>query len=77
MTAKFATLKRQARLVSEQRGHALSKFSSVPQWAQEMGAKSEATCDTCYAWVSVTTRPLPNDIGMGGSALAINCVGSK
>lgn len=69
----FAKLKRAARAAAEARGHRLEKFASVPAWALAMGAKSEAACETCGAWVQVITRPMPNEIDIAGSAVAVNC----
>ena len=77
MTVNFARLKRHARFLAKARGHALDKFSSVPAWAIEMGAKSEARCSVCQSWIQVNTRPMPNEIAVSGSAISINCFGSK
>jgi len=71
--ATMAQLRREARAAAEARGHALGKFPSVPAWAAAMGGSSTAECDTCGAWVQVIAKPAPNEIGIGGSAVAVNC----
>lgn len=71
--ATYASLKRQARAAATARGHALGKFPKVPAWAQEMGGKSTADCTKCSAWVQVIAKPMPNEIGIGGSAVSVNC----
>jgi hypothetical protein len=40
------------------------------------GGVSESTCVRCSAWVRATVRPAPNDIDVGGSAVALDCTGS-
>jgi hypothetical protein len=75
--SKFAKLKRHAQFLAKARGHALDKFSSVPAWAIEMGARSEARCYVCQSWIQVNTRPMPNEVAVFGSAISIDCFGSK
>lgn len=71
--AKYANLKRQARAAAAARGHVLQKFPKVPAWAQEMGGMSTADCIICSAWVQVIAKPMPNEIGISGSAVSTNC----
>ena len=71
--ATYANLKRQARAAAKARGHVLAKFPKVPAWAQEIGGMSTADCIVCSAWVQVIAKPMPNDIGIGGSAVSMNC----
>jgi hypothetical protein len=33
----------------------------------------ESKCRWCDAWVQVNVRPLPNQIEVGGPAVALNC----
>ena len=71
--ATYANLKRQARAAAKARGHVLAKFPKVPAWAQEIGGMSTADCTVCSAWVQVIAKPMPNDIGISGSAVSTNC----
>lgn len=66
----FQSLSRQGRGAAKFRGHSLSKltqtrFGARPAWS--------AQCERCHAFLSITTNPAPNEIAVGGAAVAINC----
>ena len=63
-------LKHEAEIACELKGHSLSKWH---------GDNSQATniCQKCQAEVQVLTNPMPNEIDVGGEAVAINCTGTK
>ena len=71
---RFERLKRLARETATYRGHDLSRFlTSYTFGHTERGAM--ATCKRCAAYVSVLTHPGPNEIDIGGEAIALNCSG--
>ena len=66
----IATLKRSASEATKWRGHRMGR------WVDTISAHKSASlreCLDCGAYVMVDTRPMPNGIGIGGSAVAINC----
>lgn len=64
----LAALKREATKSAKWRGHHLG------QWQDSSDKRSSiADCENCDAYVQVNTRPLPNDIDIGGSAVAVGC----
>ena len=64
------TLKAQANESAERRGH---KLAWSGPYHGESRSVEYAECERCEAFVSVSTRPMPNEIDVGGSAVAINC----
>ena len=58
---KLQRLKKDATASAKFRGHNL-------KWSGTLG-----TCKTCDKWVQVMVKPLPNDIEVGGTAVALNC----
>lgn len=68
---KYDTLSRQARAAARARGHRMARFALVrtsathPVWSTQ--------CMDCHAFMQVNTNPYPNEIDIGGSAVAINC----
>ena len=71
---KLETLKRRAQQSTKARGHAMAwraPFGNVTtlRFAQV------ATCRHCGAEVMINTHPAPNDIDIGGPAVALNCTG--
>lgn len=73
---KIETLRKNARASAKWRGHAMKKFirygGSVPN---KTNYYSE--CKICRAYMIVNLNPAPNEIDIGGSAVAINCKGRK
>ena len=59
-------LKCDAGYAAKQRGHVLSHWYGDEKYAV-------ATCVFCGACVSITAKPLPNEIEMGGGAVAVDC----
>jgi hypothetical protein len=64
------TLKQSARESATYRGHKLGRWHSVTS-----GRSATADCVHCACGVTVDTRPPPNGIDIGGSAVAIGCDG--
>jgi len=60
-------LKREARHAVQQRGHRLGA------WIPSHAGRACAECAVCGAWVTVNRYPMPNEIEVGGSAVAIEC----
>ncbi len=56
------TLKKEAEKSAKWRGHSMI-------WEGNAG-----TCEHCGAWVQVLNRPQANEIEIGGSAVAVNCL---
>lgn len=67
---KMRRLKLEAKKSCKNRGHKMGKFSS-----HLSAFKAEAFCmnKDCVAWVQVNTNPLPNEIDIGGDAVALSC----
>lgn len=64
MTRRDA-LKREARAVAAWRGHNLGRFENATDY------RAIAECD-CGAYVQVNAKPMPNQIDIGGDAVALN-----
>ena len=67
---KFDRLKRSARQSALYRGHDLANFDT---YLYSRGISGCAKCRVCGAEVQVITNPLPNEIEIGGEAVAIGC----
>lgn len=67
---KIATLQRQASACTTRRGHRL-RWGKIFQRFGGEGQTGE--CIRCERWVQILTKPQPNEIDVGGPALAINC----
>lgn len=66
--ASLRSLKREARESATWRGHKLRPFVTYHD-----GKVATATCRDCPVSVTVNTHPAPNEIDIGGDAVAINC----
>ena len=64
---KLETLMRKARTACEWRGHLMSRFART----EEHYATS--TCERCNRNVLVCDKPMPNEIDIGGEAVALGC----
>ena len=64
-------LKREAEEAATRRGHRLEWTSP---WHGEHRSVQQAECAACGAFASVSTRPMPNEIDVGGSAVAVDCL---
>lgn len=51
----------------EFRGHKMSRFVSLHSWAKV------ADCKVCGMSVYINATPAPNDINIGGEAVALHC----
>src|SRR5262245_33173198 len=67
------TLRKAARIAAAERGHDLAPFQTLRSRAN----MQQTECRSCNAHVTVTTRPLPNEVDIGGSAVAVSCDRSK
>ena len=65
-------LKRQALKSCALRGHKMGNFGFTIM-AGGMGVKGGYTCIKCGRMVQVNTNPAPNEIDIGGEAVALNC----
>lgn len=72
---QFRRLKADARRSTDMRGHTLTRFSTFMTIDSPVYACRAATahCSVCGAYVQVITNPRPNQIDIGGSAVAVNC----
>lgn len=68
---KLQRLKREAHDAATWRGHTMTRFQSLSRvyW--------HAHCSQCGKYVQVTLHPRPNEIDIGGEAVALNCKGSQ
>jgi len=64
---KLSTLKRQSAEATKFRGH------SMGQWHQCGETIAWRRCRVCGAAVSIKTNPMPNEIDIGGEAVAMTC----
>jgi len=70
MTSERARLEVEAREAAVWRGHLLHAFRPDDWRASSV---SRACCARCGAQVEVNANPRPNEIDVGGEAVAINC----
>ena len=64
---KLARLKREALEACSFRGHDMTRFHNSSR------IDAYATCKICGKLVGVNAYPAPNDIDIGGNALALGC----
>lgn len=64
-------LMREARAAAVNRGHWLGTFGHGSDWYRHVRT---ATCRYCAMSVTVNPRPQPNEVEIGGEAVALNCV---
>ena len=67
---RYESLKRSAIESAEARGHELGRFGFVLQPNRMVG---NSLCRKCGAGVTINTNPMPNQIDIGGRAVAVNC----
>ena len=72
---KLEQLRVEARDACRCRGHDMRRWKTVKSMSGKVFKHS--TCRKCGAWADVTATPDPNDIEIGGLAVATNCLGSK
>ena len=68
MTKTLGELKREAGQACFFRGHAMDEWQAV---TSEIACSE---CIACDAYVEVRTKPMPNEIDIGGTAVALHCV---
>ena len=77
MPTKVRRLKEQAIDSCKRRGHFMRQFRRyIPYRAKEPKLYT-STCIYCDMYVQVIPKPLPNEIDIGGTAVALNCVGMQ
>lgn len=54
------------------RGHKMGRFINNFK-GKKPATRSTSNCVVCNIQVDVTTNPLPNDIEIGGEAVALSC----
>jgi len=78
---KIERLRKEALESCKFRGHEMEKFrihktgsfrGTIPI---KMVRKMSSTCTICGREVTINVRPLPNEIEIGGEAVALNCEG--
>ena len=67
---KLGILRSEANGAAEARGHLM--VWGAP-WHGEFRSVQHGQCETCGAEASVSTRPIPNEIDVSGSAVAVDC----
>jgi hypothetical protein len=68
MPTKIARLRSEARQACSFRGHKLGRFT-----AAKYSHRYFAECSECKMGVTVNPHPAPNDIEIGGEAVALHC----
>lgn len=63
---KLERLRKEALKSCQWRGHVMTRF-----YGDKLSRFSD--CKNCGRYVVITAHPLPNDIEIGGSAIALNC----
>lgn len=75
--ARARALMREAYKSAKARGHLLTPFTCFTELREEeVDSKRldwHASCDRCGKKVHVITAPDPNEISIGGEAVALNC----
>jgi len=72
MPSKQRILKKRAMRYAEMRGH---KFERNWQGDKPNGDRFFKSCTDCGNFVDVVLKPMPNEIELGGEALAMDCPG--
>lgn len=67
---RYEILKSDAINAAKSRGHRLGRFGFVLQANRMIG---NSLCRDCGASVTINTNPMPNQIDIGGSAVAVDC----
>ena len=63
-------LRRHVLPATDFRGHKIKWASPFHSEAQSL---QHGNCEDCPAWVQLNTRPLPNEVYIGGPAVALSC----
>lgn len=65
------TLSRKARHAAKARGHELAPFGQTRLWPDHPVWSTQ--CIHCHAFATINPAPYPNEIDIGGKAVAVNC----
>ena len=65
---KLSRLIHQAQIVTKSRGHTMGRFKRSKD-----GASAISHCKSCKCYAQVIANPQPNQIDLGGDALALQC----
>jgi len=68
----YEELKKDARLACKVRGHFIRRINTT-SWTEAHGHRGAAKCEKCPAYVQVIQHPAPNEIDIGGPAVAMDC----
>lgn len=66
---KRQVLEKDATKAAADRGHRMTPFAPL----YEQRHIAESVCERCEAYVQVNAKPAPNQIGIGGTAVVLNC----
>ena len=66
------SLIRSARKTAKLRGHNLAP-AKITRYPDEKEFTAFIKCRDCSEWVQCKTHPLPNEIDIGGTAVALSC----
>lgn len=66
-------LRRSAREACKGRGHDMAPFQQHGGGLLKHKPRQYSECRRCHMWVEVNADPAPNEIDIGGSAVAVNC----
>jgi len=69
MNAQLTRLSREARESCRGRGHDMQPFRMHTYYK----TVAVSNCRKCGKQVSINSRPMPNEIGVGGEAVALGC----
>jgi hypothetical protein len=67
MGKTLSELKREAGQACSFRGH------NMDLWQEVTPTVACSECTVCDAYVEVRTKPMPNEIDIGGTAVALHC----
>jgi hypothetical protein len=65
---RLTLLRQDAEQAAERRGHTLKGWHYHSQ-----GTSAATDCIRCQAYVYIKLKPQPNEVDIGGTAIAINC----
>ena len=68
---KYQKLRKELLEATKFRGH--NMYASSQIWSVKGRIIKTYSCKNCEMTATIDTKPSPNDIDLGGSALALNC----
>ena len=75
MPTKVRRLKEQAIEYCKRRGHFMNRFQRLIPYRATEPRYYITNCIYCDMYVQVIPKPYPNEIDIGGTAVALDCVG--